>query len=113
MSTGTDAPAPMIGVEFARVEDGIVRRDTLRVPSGSTLAQAVGYAVEASLLPSDVLEHCVAAIFGKARAPDHPVREADRIELLGELLVDPKLSRQRRVQVRRQAAARDMWRGQK
>ena len=113
MSKSTDASAPTIGVEFARVEAGIVRRDSLRVPEGSTLAQAIGYAVEASLMPGDVLEHCVAAIFGKPRAPGHQVREADRIELLGALRADPKLSRQRRVQVRREAAARDMWRGQK
>lgn len=37
-------------------------------------------------------------VFGRVVAPDAPLREGDRVELLSELLVEPKAARRARAQ---------------
>jgi len=71
----------------------------LRVPRGTTAAEAVSRSSLPSRFPelANAPLHC--AIFGRAVALTYAVEEGDRVEILRPLLIDPKESR-------RQAAAR-------
>lgn len=97
-------------VELARVADGGVRRDALVLPASSTLADALALAVSRSLVTPDDVARLTPAVHGKLRAPGYVLNESDRIELVGLLRADPKLARQRRVELRRAAAPKDKWR---
>jgi len=51
--------------------------------------------------------HLVLGIFGKRIAPEHPLREGDRVEILRPLAADPKEARRSRaVRTRRARVAR-------
>ncbi len=50
------------------------------------------------------------AIFGKACAQSTLLVGGEQIELLRPLVADPKLARQRRVEIRRKAMGRTAWR---
>jgi len=106
----SDAGQTTISVVIARVERGGVRLDTMLLPGGSTLAQALAAARRANLIGPQTLAHCTVAVFGRRRAPDDRLRDGDRIELLGPLSADPKEARQRRVALARAAAGRSKWR---
>lgn len=68
---------------------------------GATVLQAI----EAAALGASVDRHGGVAVWGHPVAPDAPLREGDRVELLRPLAVDPKLARQRRVEHRRREDA--------
>ena len=104
------APVAQVEVELARVVDGAVRRDALVLPASSTLADALAEAVSRSLVTPDDVAGLTPAVHGKLRAPGYVLADGDRIELVGLLRADPKLARQRRVEVRRAAAPKDKWR---
>ena len=97
-------------VELARVADGGVRRDALVLPESSTLADALAHAVSRSLVTPDDVARLTPAVHGKLRAPGYVLNDGDRIELVGLLRADPKLARQRRVELSRAAAPKDKWR---
>jgi putative ubiquitin-RnfH superfamily antitoxin RatB of RatAB toxin-antitoxin module len=94
-----------IGVVIAWVEAGGVRTVALTVPAGTRLGEALVEAVARERVPAAVVAdpQTRGAVFGRLRKPDHVLHEGDRIELLGPLLVDPKVARARRVQQRRMA----------
>jgi putative ubiquitin-RnfH superfamily antitoxin RatB of RatAB toxin-antitoxin module len=98
-----------IWVEVAYVSDGVVQRRPLEVPSGSTVAETLRLA--SGLIDSVQLASSGVSVFGRRRPMDEPVSEGDRIELLGPLVADPKVARQRRVAKSRSQLARDRWRG--
>lgn len=99
-----------ISVTIARVEGGEARLDTIAIPEGCTVGQALAAAVRARLIAAETLARCSVAVFGRRCAPDDPLHDGDRIELAGPLSADPKEARQRRVAHRRAAAGRDKWR---
>lgn len=105
----TDAVSVPISVVIARVERGEVRLDTISLPEGCTVGQALTAAVQARLIAADALARCSVAVYGRRRAPDDPLRDGDRIELAGPLSADPKEARQRRVAHRRAVAGRSKW----
>ncbi|MFO1195862.1 MAG: RnfH family protein [Burkholderiaceae bacterium] len=107
---GCSPPAARIEIELARVADGAVRRDPLVLPASSTLAEALAQAVSRSLVTAEDVARLTPAVHGKLRAPGYVLNDGDRIELVGPLRADPKLARQRRVELRRAAAPRDKWR---
>ncbi len=77
-------------VEVIRAWPRRHERRLLELPEGATAGEAVaasGIAVEgvAGL-----------AVFGERAGPERPLRDGDRVELLGPLLVDPKDARRRR-----------------
>ncbi|HPU53903.1 MAG TPA: RnfH family protein [Burkholderiaceae bacterium] len=104
--------AGSIEIAIAWVAQGKVCSCELQVPQGCTLGQAVTRACELGLLPAEALEQTSAAVFGRARKPDHRLYDGDRIELPGPLQVDPKVARERRVAHRRAAEPRSRWRPQ-
>ncbi|MBN9429928.1 MAG: RnfH family protein [Burkholderiales bacterium] len=104
-------PAPL-RIEIVWVEQGgAIGRLPLQLPSGATLADALARLQGSE--PGRALEEgrLKAAVFGRLLVPSTPLHDGDRIELLGELSVDPKIARQRRVAKKRAEQARDKWRG--
>jgi putative ubiquitin-RnfH superfamily antitoxin RatB of RatAB toxin-antitoxin module len=85
-----------ITVEVVHAQSGqsILRR--VRLPTGSTVIQAI----EASGIPAMLSEGAVdcrqAGIFSQKVALDHVVEEGDRIELYRPLMLDPMEARRRR-----------------
>ena len=65
----------------------------LELPEGATVQAAVAASRFASTPSAGT------AIFGKAVARDRVLEDGDRIELLRELLVDPKDARRRRAEM--------------
>jgi putative ubiquitin-RnfH superfamily antitoxin RatB of RatAB toxin-antitoxin module len=76
----------------------------LRLPEGSTLADAVrasGLVERFGLPPSDAS----VGIWGRRRSADTIVRTGDRVEIYRALMVDPKEARRRRYRGQRAKAA--------
>ena len=103
-------PAASVSVVVARVIEGAVRMDSLTLPAGTTIAQALEEAVRRQIVMAADLAGNGIAVFGRRRAPDETLRDGDRIELVGPLCADPKEARHRRVAHRRAAAPKDKWR---
>ncbi len=85
-------------------------RETLTVPAGSTIAQAVaasGLGVRFPALQAAIdAGDAKVGIFGKLKTPDTVLRDGDRIELYRPLQADPKETRRRRAK-HREAEAKD------
>ncbi len=73
-----------------------LRQAALRLPEGSTVADAVKASGLIAGLPADVQDALVTAIWGKPKDPTTPLRAHDRVELLRGLQVDPKEARRQR-----------------
>ncbi len=101
-----------LSIEIAWTELGVVRLQAMRVPAGCHVADALAAAMGQGLAPGSLLATTGVAVFGRLRGPDHVLVDGDRIELLGPLLVDPKLARERRVAQQRAAEPRSRWRPQ-
>lgn len=69
---------------------GGVRRCTLSLPDGATIADAI--VLSGWELPRDV----ATAIWGRSCDSSQPLRDGDRLELLRPLQVDPKEARRMR-----------------
>ena len=106
----------MIRVELACAVGDDVRLGSLELADGATIADALVQAQRGGLLAQPELQALEAgtlspAVHGRSRPASHPLRDGDRIELLGPLTVDPKVARQRRVAHRRASQTRDKWSG--
>ena len=74
---------------------GVTDRVALRLPAGATLAQALqlsGLIQRHGLMAQDLR----AGIWCKAREPQTPLRDLDRVEIYRALTVDPKEARRLR-----------------
>lgn len=91
------APDIAISVAYALPDEQSVVR--LRVPRGTTVAEAVRLSSLSSRFPEIEAAPLNCAVFGRAASLDQILVEGDRVEVLRPLLIDPKESR-------RQAAAR-------
>ncbi|MEK6805131.1 MAG: RnfH family protein [Pseudomonadota bacterium] len=80
----------MIRVRVVRVLPERHDEIELEVRAGTTLRQAVEKSGFGGQPPLRL------GVFGRARKPDEPVKEGDRIEVYRELLIDPKDARRRR-----------------
>lgn len=81
----------MISVELVRAWPRRFESVRLSLPAGSTVRDALraaGWEHDA-----DAVAH---AVFGQRVAPDAPLGEGDRVELLRPLVADPKDARRRR-----------------
>lgn len=72
--------------------------ETLLLPAGSTLAQAIAASGLATRFPGLDLTQAKVGIFGKLKMPETVLRDGDRIEVYRPLLADPKESRRKRAQ---------------
>ena len=86
--------------------DGQGRQRELPMPapgeSPFTVGMALALPTVRALLPAATSEAGL-AIFGRRVGVDEPLQPGDRIEVLPALKVDPKLARQRRAEITRQA----------
>lgn len=110
MSGARTAVEALLPVELAWVREGRVVIEPLSVALGSTVGNVVSEALRRGLVDEALLRDHTTAVFGRARPSDHPVHQGDRVELLGPVLVDPKVARARRVAHRRLALGRHRWR---
>ena len=90
-------------IEMLEVEVAYARPDRqwlvpLRLPAGSTAAQAAAESGILAQCPELDMATLKLGVFGKAVKPDAPLRQHDRVEIYRALLADPK-------EVRRQRAA--------
>lgn len=87
----------LIGVEVAwSPGPREVRMVPLRLPAGSTLAQAVAASGLLEALAPAEREALAASVWGRIQPPEHVLRERDRVELTRPLTVDPKEARRLR-----------------
>ena len=78
----------------------------LTLKRGVTAAEAVAASGFCQAFPEvDPLAHGL-AIYGPRCADDHPLRDGDRVEILRPLVFDPKESRRRRAEHKRQQTQR-------
>ncbi|SDQ62395.1 hypothetical protein SAMN05443245_2107 [Paraburkholderia fungorum] len=75
------------------------------LPEGATLQQALDASGILQRYPAINLEAQKVGVFGKLKPLDTVLADHDRVEIYRPLLVDPKLSRQRRVQKARKAGS--------
>lgn len=73
-----------------------VREIALRLPAGSTLAQALQASGLAAMYPELDLAHAPLGIWGRKAAREQVLREQDRVEVYRPLRVDPKVARRER-----------------
>ena len=85
----------MIEVVYAAAPHD-VRQATLRLPLGSTLADAVRASRLIDGLTPVQADALKAGVWGRAAALDSALRDGDRVELTRALLVDPKEARRQR-----------------
>jgi putative ubiquitin-RnfH superfamily antitoxin RatB of RatAB toxin-antitoxin module len=90
-----------VSAEVLRVEvvyspgPRVVHRRSLEVPAGSTVQAAV---VASGLFGDrfDGLHDLSLSVWGRLQAPDHILRDRDRVEICRALTVDPKEARRLR-----------------
>jgi putative ubiquitin-RnfH superfamily antitoxin RatB of RatAB toxin-antitoxin module len=70
----------------------------VELPSGATVADALRAAAMAERVPGLVVDPARLAVFGQAAAPQTPLHDGDRVEILRPLLADPKQARRRRAE---------------
>jgi uncharacterized protein len=75
------------------------------LPEGATLQQALDASGILQRYPAIDLNTQKVGVFGKLKPLDAVLADHDRVEIYRPLLVDPKLSRQRRVEKTRKAGS--------
>lgn len=88
------ADSIQIEVAYARPERQELIR--LRLPTGSTLQQAIEASGLAQRYPELAASPPKVGIFGKLSKPDTPLRDRDRVEIYRPLIADPKEIRKQR-----------------
>ncbi|HUF19198.1 MAG TPA: RnfH family protein [Burkholderiales bacterium] len=73
----------------------------IRLPAGSTVADAISRSGILQLEPKIDLSRHSLAIWGRLVADGHMLRDRDRIEILRPLCIDPKTARRQRAGSRR------------
>ena len=79
-------------IEVALASDDGATCVQLELPAGATVADAIAASSFAGARPAAI------AIYGELVAPERQLREDERVELLQDLLVDPKTARRRRAE---------------
>ncbi|WGS48425.1 RnfH family protein [Paraburkholderia sp. D15] len=77
----------------------------VELPEGATLQQALDASGILQRFPRIDLATQKVGVFGKVKTLDTVLADHDRVEIYRPLLVDPKLSRQRRVEKTRKAGS--------
>jgi putative ubiquitin-RnfH superfamily antitoxin RatB of RatAB toxin-antitoxin module len=93
----TPDPSIQIEVVYALPERQVMRQ--LRLPSRTTVEQAVKLSEISRLFPEIDLSQNKLGIFGKLVRPDRALRDGDRVEIYRPLVLDPKDSRRKRAKL--------------
>lgn len=73
-----------------------VEEVALQLPSGSRLVDALRESALLTGLPDTEVDALQTGVWGRKQAPDHLLRDGDRVELYRPLKVDPKVARRER-----------------
>jgi putative ubiquitin-RnfH superfamily antitoxin RatB of RatAB toxin-antitoxin module len=73
----------------------------LRMPAGSTVAEAIRRSGVAARHPELSTSHAQVAVYGRVATPDSVLHDQDRVEILRPLTADPKEARRQRASRRR------------
>lgn len=73
-----------------------VREIVLRLPPGTTVAQALQQSGLQTLYPDLDLSAATVGIWGRKAGPEQVLRDQDRLEIYRPLRVDPKVARRER-----------------
>ena len=92
MPDETAGPSIEVEVAYAERHRQILR--ALRLPAGSTVAQAIAAARILDVVPDQPV--WTTGIFGRLVQADEVLSDGDRVELYRPLLLDPKEARRRR-----------------
>jgi hypothetical protein len=92
-------------VEVCYALSGAQTLITVELPAGATLQQAIDASGILQRVPSIDLNTQKVGVFGKLKPLDTVLADHDRVEIYRPLLVDPKVSRQRRVEKTRKAGS--------
>lgn len=87
-------------------------RRSLELPAGATIDDALSALgdTHATALRARIDDASLAvAVYGKPRTLHSVLRDGDRIELVGPLVVDPQTARRQRVRQRRSESADRRW----
>ena len=88
--------ADSIRVEVVYATREKVFRNTLCLPDGATLAEALeASGARGKWVDADALEQNV-GVFGRRMAPDQVLHDGDRVEIYRPLTIDPMEARRRR-----------------
>lgn len=93
-AAGTGAASLHVQVCYAEAQHQFLY--DLRVPPGTTLAEAVNRSAVTAHLKDGTLENHRVGIYGKLKTPDTVLRDHDRVEIYRPLQADPKEARRRR-----------------
>jgi putative ubiquitin-RnfH superfamily antitoxin RatB of RatAB toxin-antitoxin module len=91
-----DSKAAPIRVEVAYATPAKQCLLSIEVPSGCTVAEAVGLSGIRKEFPDQELELDAVGIFSQKVSPERVVQDGDRVEIYRPLLVDPKEMRKQR-----------------
>lgn len=69
-----------------------------KVPTASTIAEALTYVAINTHIPGLDWQSLVVGIFGQRQSPDTVLKAGDRIEIYRPLSMDPKLARRARAE---------------
>lgn len=73
-----------------------VLRRRIDLAQGATVAQAIAASGMAEALPGGTISSERLGLFSRKVAPDHVLRDGDRVEIYRPLLLDPMEARRRR-----------------
>lgn len=68
----------------------------LKIPDGSTLADAISYSGLVEMFEGFELDLAKVGVFGKKISPEEVLRDGDRVEIYRPLIADPKEVRRQR-----------------
>lgn len=91
-----DAAAGLIEVEVVYALPGEQKIETLQVPAGTTIEEAIERSGVLRRYPEIASRALQVGIFGRCAAPTALLHEYDRIEIYRPLTADPKQARRAR-----------------
>ncbi|MFM0394498.1 RnfH family protein [Paraburkholderia phytofirmans] len=94
-----------LSIEVCYASAGEQALIALELPTGATLQQALDASGILRRFPQIDLGTQKVGVFGKLKPLDAVLADHDRVEIYRPLLVDPKVSRQRRVEKTRKAGS--------
>ncbi len=92
-----------LGVQVCYIDDDLQFLQTVDLPAGATIEQAIRQSGVLQVLPDMDLAQLRVGIHGKLRALDSLVQAHDRVEIYRPLQVDPMDARRRRADAKLKA----------
>ncbi len=99
-----EPPGEELCVEVCHIGPDLQFLQTVHLPAGATIEQAIRQSGVLQVLPNIDLAQVRVGIHGKLRTLDSLLQAHDRVEIYRPLQIDPMDARRRRVEARRKLA---------